>query len=110
MIRNGTTLPGRGPAHQEVVGAVDQAFAIWGLAGGDGRSRFIQHCLRYGLLSLLDAGARELAAAAESEFVEVYREIEAQLSAAGARWVPRRSNRRGRPFRSCLPTPTRNDR
>jgi hypothetical protein len=39
------------------------------------------------LLSLLDAGAsgaRELAAAAESEFVQDYREIEAQLSAAGA--------------------------
>src|ERR1035437_6187513 len=30
MIRNGTTLPGRSPAHQEVVGALDQACAIWG--------------------------------------------------------------------------------
>jgi hypothetical protein len=39
------------------------------------------------LLSLLDAGAsgaRELAAAAESEFVQDYREMEARLSAAGA--------------------------
>src|ERR1019366_5710240 len=50
MIRNGTTLPGRSPAHQEVVGALDEACAICGLAGGDGRSRFIQHCLRYGPL------------------------------------------------------------
>src|ERR1035437_2423774 len=68
MIRNGTTLPGRSPAHQEVVGALDQACAIWGLAGGDGRSRFIQHCLRYGLLSLLDAGVRDISEAAEPEF------------------------------------------
>src|ERR1035441_9282045 len=65
MIRNGTTLPGRSPAHQEVVGAIDQACAIWGLAGGNGRSRFIQHCLRYGLLSLLDAGVLELPEAAD---------------------------------------------
>src|ERR1039458_7809917 len=65
MIRNGTTLPGRSPAHQEVVGALDQACAIWGLAGGNGRSRFIQHCLRYGLLSLLDAGVLELPEAAD---------------------------------------------
>src|ERR1035437_10309851 len=39
------------------------------------------------LLSLLDAGAsgaRELAAAAESEFVQDYREMEARLSATGA--------------------------
>src|ERR1035437_3207010 len=39
------------------------------------------------LLSLLDAGAsgaRELAAAAESEFVQDYREMEARLSAVGA--------------------------
>src|ERR1035441_7276361 len=65
MIRNGTTLPGRSPAHQEVVRALDQACAIWGLAGGNGRSRFIQHCLRYGLLSLLDAGVLELPEAAD---------------------------------------------
>ena len=87
MIRNGTTLPGRSPAHQEVVGALDQACAIWGLAGGDGRSRFIQHCLRYGLLSLLDAGVlgvRDISEAAEPEFVRHYREMEARLSAAGA--------------------------
>src|ERR1035437_6773154 len=84
MIRNGTTLPGRSPAHQEVVGALDQACAIWGLAGGDGRSRFIQHCLRYGLLSLLDAGVLEFPEAAGPEFVQHYREMEARLSAAGA--------------------------
>src|ERR1035437_4844885 len=39
------------------------------------------------LLSLLDAaasGVRELAAAAESEFVQDYREMQARLSAAGA--------------------------
>ena len=84
MIRNGTTLPGRSPAHQEVVGALDQACAIWGLAGGDGRSRFIQHCLRYGLLSLLDAGVLEFSEATESEFVRHYRSIEARLAAAGA--------------------------
>jgi len=84
MIRNGTTLPGRSPAHQEVVGALDQACAIWGLAGGDGRSRFIQHCVRYGLLSLLDAGVLELPEAADPEFVRHYREMEARLSAAGA--------------------------
>src|SRR5450756_1666980 len=72
---------------EEEVVALDEACAIWGLAGGDGRSRFMQHCLRYGPLSLLDAGAsgvRELAAAAESEFVQDYREMEARLSAAGA--------------------------
>src|ERR1035437_1842183 len=84
MIRNGTTLPGRSPAHQEVVGALDQACAIWGLAGGDGRSRFIQHCLRYGLLSLLDAGVLEFPEAAHPEFVRHYREMEARLAAAGA--------------------------
>jgi hypothetical protein len=86
MIRNGTTLPGRSPAHQEVVGALDQAcaIAIWGLAGGNGRSRFIQHCLRYGLLSLLDAGVLELPEAAEPKLVCHYREMEARLSAAGA--------------------------
>src|SRR5450759_5143573 len=84
MIRNGTTLPGRSPAHQEVVGALDQACAIWGLAGGDGRSRFIQHCLRYGLLSLLDAGVLEFPEAADPEFVRHYREMEARLSAASA--------------------------
>src|SRR5450759_5247217 len=87
MIRNGTTLPGRSPAHQEVVGALDQACAIWGLAGGDGRSRFIQRCLRYGLPSLLDAGVsgvRDISEAAEPEFVQDCREIEARLSAAGA--------------------------
>ena len=84
MIRNGTTLPGRSPAHQEVVGALDQACAIWGLAGGNGRSRFIQHCLRYGLLSLLDAGVLEFPEAADPEFVRHYREMEARLSAAGA--------------------------
>jgi len=87
MIRNGTTLPGRSPAHQEVVGALDQACAIWGLAGGDGRSRFIQHCLRYGLLALLDAGVsgvRDISEAAEPEFVQDYREMEARLAAAGA--------------------------
>ena len=84
MIRNGTTLPGRSPAHQEVVGALDQACAIWGLAGGDSRSRFIQHCLRYGLLSLLDAGVLELPEAAEPKLVCHYREMEARLSAAGA--------------------------
>ena len=71
-------------AHQEVVGVLDQACAIWGLAGGDGRSRFIQHCLRYGLLSLLDAGVLEFPDAADPEFVRHYREMEAQLSAAGA--------------------------
>ena len=84
MIRNGTTLRGRSPAHQEVVGALDQACAIWGLAGGDGRSRFIQHCLRYGLLSLLDAGVLEFSEATDPEFVRHYREMEARLSAAGA--------------------------
>src|ERR1039458_10759394 len=84
MIRNGTTLPGRSPAHQEVVGALDQACAIWGLAGGDGRSRFIQHCLRYGLLSLLDAGVLEVPEAADPEFVQHYREMEARLAAPGA--------------------------
>ena len=84
MIRNGTTLPGRSPAHQEVVGALDQACAIWGLAGGDGRSRFIQRCLRYGLLPLLDAGVLELPEAAEPKLVCHYREMEARLSAAGA--------------------------
>src|ERR1035437_4043297 len=84
MIRNGTTLPGRSPAHQEVVGALDQACAIWGLAGGDGRSRFIQHCVRYGLMSLLDAGVLELPEAAEPKLVCHYREMEARLSAAGA--------------------------
>src|ERR1017187_2058913 len=84
MIRNGTTLPGRSPAHQEVVGALDQACAIWGLAGGERRSRFIEHCLRYGLLSLLDAGVLEFPEAADPEFVRHYREIEARLSAAGA--------------------------
>src|ERR1019366_4457510 len=84
IIRNDTTLPGRSPAHQEVVGALDQACAIWGLAGGDGRSRFIQHCLRYGLLSLLDAGVLEFPEAADPEFVRHYREMEARLSAAGA--------------------------
>src|ERR1017187_8370126 len=83
MIRNGTTLPGRSPAHQEVVGALDQACAIWGLAGGDGRSRFIQHFLRYGLLLLHDAGVLEFPEAAEPEFVQDCREIEARLSAAG---------------------------
>src|ERR1019366_6431102 len=67
MIRNGTTLPGRSPAHQEVVGALDQSCAIWGLAGGYGRSRFIQHCLRYGLLSLLDAGVLEFPEAADPD-------------------------------------------
>ena len=84
MIRNGTTLPGRSPAHQEVVGALDQACAIWGLAGGDGRSRFIQHCLRYGLLSLVDGAVLELSESAEPELMQHYRNIEAQLAAAGA--------------------------
>ena len=71
-------------AHQEVVGVLDQACAIWGLAGGDGRSRFIQRCLRYGLLPLLDAGVLELPEAAEPKLVCHYREMEARLSAAGA--------------------------
>src|ERR1017187_1498840 len=84
MIRNGTTLPGRSPAHQEVVGALDQACAICGLAGGDGRSRFIQHCLRYGLLSLVDGAVLELSESAEPELMQHYREMEARLSAAGA--------------------------
>src|ERR1035437_3285132 len=35
---------------EEEVVALDEACAICGLAGGDGRSRFIQHCLRYGPL------------------------------------------------------------
>src|ERR1035437_9594086 len=35
---------------EEEVVALDEACAIWGLAGGDGRSRFIQRCLRYGPL------------------------------------------------------------
>ena len=83
MIRNGTTLPGRSPAHQEVVGALDEACAICGLAGGDGRSRFIQHCLRYGLLSLFDAGVLKFPEAAEPDW-QHYREMEARLSAAGA--------------------------
>jgi hypothetical protein len=43
---------------QEEVDALDEACAIFGLAGGDGRSQFMQHCLQYGLLSLLDASAR----------------------------------------------------
>src|ERR1035437_6194095 len=84
MIRNGTTLPGRSPAHQEVVGALDQACAIWGLAGGDGRSRVIQHCLRSGLLSLVDGAVLELSESAEPELMQHYREMEARLSAAGA--------------------------
>jgi len=84
MIRNGTTLPGRSPAHQEVLGALDQACAIWGLAGGDGRSRFIQHCLRYGLLSLVDGAVLELSESAEPELMQHYCEMEARLSAAGA--------------------------
>src|ERR1035437_77104 len=69
---------------EEEVVALDEACAIWGLAGGDGRSRFIQHCLRYGLLSLLDAGVLEFPEAADPEFVRHYREMEARLSAAGA--------------------------
>src|ERR1035437_6434620 len=68
MIRYGTALPGQSPAHQEVVGALDQECAIWGFAGGDGRSRFIQHCLRYGLLSLVDGAVLELSESAEPEF------------------------------------------
>ena len=91
MIRNGTTLPGRSPAHQEEVVALDEACAIWGLAGGDGRSRFIQHCVRYGLLSLLDAGVLELPEAAEPKLVCHYREMEARLSAASEP-----------PYRACL--------
>ena len=83
MIRNGTTLPGRSPAHQEVVGALDQACAIWGLAGGDGRSRFIQHCLRYGLLSFLDAGVLEFPEAAEPDCAALPRH-QARFSAASA--------------------------
>src|ERR1035437_4794431 len=69
---------------EEEVVALDEACAIWGLAGGNGRSRFIQHCLRYGLLSLLDAGVLELPEAAEPKLVCHYREMEARLSAAGA--------------------------
>src|SRR5450759_4819182 len=72
---------------EEEVVALDEACAIWGLAGGDGRSRFIQRCLRYGLLSLLDAGVsgvRDISEAAEPEFVQDCRGIEARLSAAGA--------------------------
>src|ERR1017187_6142253 len=84
MIRNGTTLPGRSPAHEEVVGALDQACAIWGLAGGDGRSRFIQRGLRYRLLSLLDPGVLEVPEAAEPKPVCHSREMEARLSVAGA--------------------------
>src|ERR1035437_9113492 len=106
MIRNGTTLPGRSPAHQEVVGALDQACAIWGLAGGDGRSRFIQHCLRYGLLSLLDAGVLEFSEATESEFVRHYRSIEARLAAAGAsatgQPMPREFTESKRAFRRAM--------
>jgi hypothetical protein len=44
----------------------------------------MQHCLRYGPLSLLDAGVLEFPEAAESEFVRHYRSIEARLAAAGA--------------------------
>src|ERR1035437_2116586 len=84
MIRYGTALPGQSPAHQEVVGALDQECAIWGFAGGDGRSRFIQHCLRYGLLSLVDGAVLELSESAEPELMQHYREMEARLSAAGA--------------------------
>jgi hypothetical protein len=69
---------------EEEVVALDEACAIWGLAGGDGRSRFIQRCLRYGLLPLLDAGVLELPEAAEPKLVCHYREMEARLSAAGA--------------------------
>src|ERR1035437_1914095 len=69
---------------EEEVVALDEACAIWGLAGGDGRSRFMQHCLRYGPLSLLDAGVLEFPETAEPEFVQHYLEMEARLSAAGA--------------------------
>src|SRR5450759_1009789 len=72
---------------EEEVVALDEACAIWGLAGGDGRSRFIQRCLRYGLPSLLDAGVsgvRDISEAAEPEFVQDCRGIEARLSAAAA--------------------------
>ena len=69
---------------EEEVVALDEACAIWGLAGGDGRSRFMQHCLRYGLLSLLDAGVLEFPETAEPEFVQHYLEMEARPSTDGA--------------------------
>jgi hypothetical protein len=73
---------------EEEAVALDEACAIWGLAGGDGRSRFIQHCLRYGLLSLLDAGVRDISEAVEPEFVRHYREMEARLSRDIHRYQP----------------------
>ena len=69
---------------QEEVGAFGETCRILGLVGGERRSRFIEHCLRYGLLSLLDAGVLEFSEATESEFVRHYRSIEARLAAAGA--------------------------
>ena len=50
-------------------GTLNEACAIFGLVGGERRSRIIQHCLRYGLLSLFDAGVLEFPEAAGPEFV-----------------------------------------
>ena len=68
---------------QEEIDALDRACGLLGLAGSDGRFRFIRRCLLYGLLSLRDAGVLTFPDADAPAFVREYNELEILFAAEG---------------------------